>query len=231
MDEESNRDRRELAALAQRFGLPQTVSGAGFPPSQTGAPLIVDTGFGDDSDAVVALVAAEPSLTLVSTVEEQDVHRLRRLLDLHGRTDVPVVASDELDEAVARVMTSVTGLVRWAGLGPATNAALVVGKPAFAERLVITQAAAAAELRRDLTAARLLLARTELPKLVRLDTVRHHGLVVATALQLPFVALRRAHVALDENGRLVEASGGALARVSVKADERAFLGWLSRVLH
>ncbi|MFD4641054.1 hypothetical protein ACFWN2_27345 [Lentzea sp. NPDC058436] len=230
MSEELNRERQDLVGLARRFGLPQTVSGDPFPPSQQGAPLIVDTDAGNDSDAAIELVATQPSLALVSTVDQRRGRRLRRLLDLHGRTDVPVAESNELDKAVRRVMTSTDGPVRWAGLGPATNAALALGEPGVAERLVINQAGDPAVLLRDLTAARAVLTRAKLPKLVCWETFRHDGLVVATALQLPFVALRRERVALDEDGRLVEAPGGALVRVTVKADQRAFRDWMSEVL-
>ena len=168
MSEELNREREELAGLAQRFGLPQTVSGEAFPPSQEGAPLIIDTDAGGDPDDAIALViaAAEPSLALVSTVDELGGRRarfVRHLLDLLGREDVPVVAGADLGdtrmdciaglvpdsvapqrtnvaEAVGDVVAKTGGLVRWAGMGPVTNlAALLTGQPDLAERLVVTQ--------------------------------------------------------------------------------------------
>ncbi len=98
MDREVNRDRQDLVDLAGRFGLPQTVSGGPFPPSQAGAPLIVDTDAGCDPDDAIAIVLAarEPTLALVTTVDELGGRRarfVRMLLDLLGRTDVPVVTA------------------------------------------------------------------------------------------------------------------------------------------
>lgn len=168
MSEELNRERQELAGLAQRFGLPQTVSGEAFPPSQEHAPLIIDTDAGGDPDDAIALViaAAEPSLALVSTVDELGGRRarfVRHLLDLLGREDVPVVAGADLGdtrmdciaglvpdsvapqrtnvaEAVGDIVAKTDGLVRWAGMGPVTNlAALLTENPDLAQRLVVTQ--------------------------------------------------------------------------------------------
>jgi pyrimidine-specific ribonucleoside hydrolase len=313
MSEELNRERHELSVLAQRFGLPQTVSGDPFPPSQEGAPLIVDTDAGGDPDDAIALVAAaaEPSLALVSTVDELGGRRarfVRHLLDLLGREDVPVVAGADLGdrrmdciaglvpdsvgpqrtdlaEAVTEVVASTDGLVRWVGMGPATNlAALLTENPVLAERLVITQMGGALNyrdperaehnFRLDPAAAHTLLSKGKLPKLVLSDTtftpdleiakdselhrriaaaepawaklvaahmaqwfdrfhpgtIQHDGLALAAGLQLPYVALRRERVVLDEIGRMTTAPDGNLARISVKADHRAFLAWLSRRL-
>jgi inosine-uridine nucleoside N-ribohydrolase len=314
MSEELNRERQELAGLAQQFGLPQTVSGDPFPPSQEGAPLIVDTDAGGDPDDAIALVAAaaEPTLALVSTVDELGGRRarfVRHLLDLLGREDVPVVAGADLGdtrmdciaglvpdsvvpqrtdlaEAVAEVVASTDGLVRWAGMGPVTNlAALLTENPALAERLVVTQMGGALNyrdperaehnFRLDPAAANTLLTKGKLPKLVLSDTtftpeleiakdselhrrlaaptapawaklvtahmaqwfdrfhpgtIQHDGLALAAALQLPYVALRRERVVLDDIGRMTTSPDGNLVRISVKADYRAFLAWLSRRL-
>ncbi|WP_199442809.1 nucleoside hydrolase [Umezawaea beigongshangensis] len=168
MSEELNEERRALIDLAGRAGLPQTVSGDPFPPSQAGAPLIVDTDAGGDPDDAVALVlaAAEPTLALVTTVDELGGRRarfVRHLLDLLGRADVPVVAGADLGntrldcvdglvpdsvpaqptgvvDAVAAVCAAASGRVRWAGLGPVTNLAEVLTtRPDLAGRLVVTQ--------------------------------------------------------------------------------------------
>lgn len=241
MSEELDQERLELAGLAQRFGLPQTMAGDPFPPSQEGAPLIVDTDADGAPGHVIALVVAatEPTLALVTTAEEPDGNRarfVRHLLDLHGRADVPVVPGVGLGaaEAAARVVASTDGPVRWAGLGPATNlATLLAGNPALAERLVVTQEVSALNFRRDPAAARSLLTNGKLPKLVlpdvtlELEISRYSdGLTLATALQLPFVALRRERVVFDDTGRPVAAADGDLARISVKTNHRAFRAWL-----
>ncbi|RDI33108.1 nucleoside hydrolase [Lentzea flaviverrucosa] len=313
MSEELNRERQELAGLAQRFGLPQTVAGDPFPPSQEGAPLIIDTDAGGDPTDVIALVAAaaEPTLTLVSTVDELGGRRarfVRHLLDLLGREDVRVVAGADLGErrmdciaglvpdsvepqrtdlagTVAEVVTNADDLVRWVGMGPATNlAALLTENPSLAERLVVTQMGGALNhrdpdradhnFRLDPAAANILLTKGKLPKLVLSDTtftpeleiaedsgfyrrlataepawaklvtahmaqwfdrfhpgtIQHDGLALAAGLQLPYVALRRERVVLDDIGRMTTAPDGNLARISVKADHRAFLAWLTRRL-
>ncbi|WP_112265158.1 nucleoside hydrolase [Lentzea terrae] len=314
MSEELNRERQELADLAQRFGLPQTVSGEAFAPSQEGAPLNIDTDAGGDPDGAIALViaAAEPSLALVSTVDELGGRRarfVRHLLDLLGREDVPVVAGADLGDnrmdciaglvpdsvapqrtdvanAVADVLTKADGLVRWAGMGPATNlAALLTQNADLAERLVVTQMGGALNhrdperaehnFRLDPAAANTLLTKGKLPKLVLSDTtftpaieitkdsdvwqklsapeapawaklvtshmaqwfdrfhagtIQHDVLALTAALQLPFVALRRERVVLDDIGRMTTAPDGNLVRLSIKADYPAFRAWLGRRL-
>lgn len=303
MSEELNRERQELAGLARRFGLPQTVSGEAFPPSQKGARLIMDTDAGGDPAKTIALViaSAEPSLALVSTADELGGRRarfVRHLLDLLGREDVPVVASaglgdtttdcivglvpdsvaaqrTDLAEAVGDLVAETAGPVRWAGLGPATNlAALLTKNPGLAERLVVTQLGgelgrAERNFRLDPAAATTLLTKAKLPKLVLGDTtstpetdvyrklsapdapawaklvashaaqwfdrchpgtIQHDALALAAALQLPFVALRRERVVLDDIGRMTTAPDGDLVRLSVKADYPAFRAWLGRKL-
>lgn len=206
---ELNRERQDLVDLAERFGLPQTVSGGPFPPSQAGAPLIVDTDAGGDPDDAIAIVLAaqEPTLALVTTVDELGGRRagfVRLLLDLLGRTDVPVVAGADLGntrldcvnglvpdsvtaqpggvvDAVASVCAGSDGLVRWVGIGPATNLAEVLtARPDLAERLVVTQKGGAVNyrdperaehnFRMDPVAASTLVSTARLPKLVLSDT-------------------------------------------------------------
>ena len=58
----------------------------------------------------------------------------------------------------------------------------------------------------------------------------HAALALAAALQLPYVALRRERVVLDDVGRMTTAPDGALVRLSVKADYPAFRAWLGRKL-
>ncbi|MFB9909614.1 nucleoside hydrolase [Allokutzneria oryzae] len=144
------------------------MSGEPMLTPRAGSPLIVDTDAGGDPDDAVALVlaAAEPTLALVTTVDELGGRRakfVRHLLDLVGRPDVPVVAGADLGgtrmdcidglvpdsvaaqpvgvvDAVAAVCARTEGLVRWAGLGPVTNLAEVLTtRPDLAERLVVTQ--------------------------------------------------------------------------------------------
>ncbi|MGW4244230.1 nucleoside hydrolase [Nocardia sp. NPDC004722] len=130
--------------------------------------LIVDTDIGGDPDDAVALVVAAqfPELALVITSDEHGDRRARmarHLLDLLGRSDVPVVAGRDLGNekywaaeglvpedvvlpggnvvgAVRWVLTRAEGWVRWLGLGPMSNLAEVVAEiPDCAERLVVTQ--------------------------------------------------------------------------------------------
>lgn len=284
MSDELNRERQELVDLARRFGLPQTVSGEPFPASQEGAPLIVDTDAGGDPDDTIALVAAaaEPTLALVSTVDEvggQRARFIRRLLDALGREDVAVVAGagqsdifstddqQDLTEEVVEVMGSAP-LTRLLAIGPATNVAkILTTRPDLADRLVITQLGGEHNFGSDPEAAKTLLAKAALPKIVvtgapaidrdseivqRLAdpdapewarlvsahlaqwfdregtaTVQNAALALAAALQLPFVALSRKKVTVDDGGAITAADDGRLARVSVKVNQPAFLTWLT----
>lgn len=139
-------------------------------PPMVGGPLVLDTDIGGDADDAVALTIAaliEPRLALVLTCDETDGQRARfarLLLDQLGRLDVPVVAGAELDPAgrhfcvadlippavpaqptdvlaaVAAVLGSTPGTVRWMGCGPATNLAhLARGRPDWIGRLRVTQ--------------------------------------------------------------------------------------------
>ncbi|OLR92913.1 nucleoside hydrolase [Actinokineospora bangkokensis] len=190
MSEELNRERRELVDLA-RFGLPQTVSGTPFPPSQRGAPLVVDTDAGADPAAAVALVlaAAEPALALVVAMPGERARFVRHLLDVLGRGEVPVVTggitaagSDvaglvpegveepgaDLPAAVAAACAG-EGPVRWVVLGPATNLARALTElPDLRARVVATLSGGAHDINplADPEAFADVLATAELPKLV-----------------------------------------------------------------
>lgn len=131
--------------------------------------MIVDTDVGGDPDDAVAVVAAArkvPELALVITSDEYGGERarfVRFLLDLAGRSDVPVVAGSDLGNsrlycvdglipaavpmqrtdlvrAVADVCASTTGRVRWVGMGPLSNlSTLQSARPDLVARMVVTQ--------------------------------------------------------------------------------------------
>lgn len=130
--------------------------------------LIIDTDIGGDPDDAIALVAAsaEPALALVVTCDELGGERARyarHLLDLLGRSDVPVVAGSDLGNtrldcivdlvpadvprqptdvhaAVDLVCSSTVDPVRWVGIGPASNLAdVLTARPELARRLDVTQ--------------------------------------------------------------------------------------------
>jgi pyrimidine-specific ribonucleoside hydrolase len=129
-------------------------------------PLVVDTDLGGDPDDAIALVVAAglPELALVVTSDEHEGRRARlarHLLDLLGRTDVPVVAGRDLgntrdwaaeglvpdsvpaqpDDMLTAVeqLSSVSSGLRWLTLGPASNLADVLqAQPELAERMSLT---------------------------------------------------------------------------------------------
>ncbi|PPK67854.1 nucleoside hydrolase [Actinokineospora auranticolor] len=180
-----------------------------FPPSRRDTPMIIDTDAGGDPDDAIALIAAaaEPTLALVLTCDELGGERarfVRRLLDLLGRPDVPVVTGsdlgntrlncidgltpphvphqpDDIRAAVAKVLDSTTGPVRWVGIGPASNlAALLTERPDLAERLAVFQVGGALRyrdperadhnFRTDIPAATALLGLVRLPYLQLSET-------------------------------------------------------------
>jgi pyrimidine-specific ribonucleoside hydrolase len=131
-------------------------------------PLIIDTDLGGDPDDAVALVLAARrvrELALVVTSDERDGARAglaRRLLDLAGRPEVPVVTGIALDSSfdwvadglapagelplldlaseVRRVLGDGDGRARWLGIGPPSNLArLLLDAPDLVARLRVTQ--------------------------------------------------------------------------------------------
>lgn len=131
-------------------------------------PLILDTNIGSEPGAMiaVAIAAGSPNLSLVITSDEKagDRARLaRHLLDLLGRTDVPVVAGRDLASGSAwavaglipghvppqrrDVVSAVLELLKrnenqaiWLGLGPMSNLSdLIEAAPLVGERLTIIQ--------------------------------------------------------------------------------------------
>ncbi|WP_433657922.1 nucleoside hydrolase [Nocardia sp. CA-128927] len=141
-------------------------------PEPSQMPLILDSDIGSEPDDALALAVAAglPSLELVLTSDERDGDRARLaryLLDLLGRTDVPVVAGRDLGNrfnwaaetlipgyvpaqptdiaaAVSKVLDRHDGQVGWIGLGPMSNLAeLLTVSPALSAKLVVTQQEAA----------------------------------------------------------------------------------------
>jgi inosine-uridine nucleoside N-ribohydrolase len=167
-----------LAGLGASFEEFDEVAGSlirGGPPPAVGvpaiahAPMIIDTDIGGDPDDTVALVVAArlvPELALVITSDEYGGERARfarYLLDLVGRTDVPVVAGSDLGNsrmwvvdglcpdgvprqgtdvvgAVSEVCARSDGRVRWVGIGPLSNLAMLQAEqPELLSRLAVTQ--------------------------------------------------------------------------------------------
>ncbi|GAA5072371.1 nucleoside hydrolase [Nocardia iowensis] len=146
-------------------------------PEPSTMPLILDSDIGSEPDDALALAVAAglPSLSLVIASNEHDGQRARfarHLLDLMGRTDVPVVSGIDLGnrsawaaegivpEYVSAQPTDVAGAVLqvlhrydsqigWVGLGPLSNlAALLTTDHDACAQLCVTQQEAA--LRVDL---------------------------------------------------------------------------------
>ena len=203
-----NRAQRETRAMSDMLNLGYQ-PGGWFPPSLLETPLIIDTDAGGDPDDAIALViaAAEPTLALVVTSDELGGERarfVRHLLDLLGRSDVPVVAGSDLGNtrlnaiedlvppevpaqptdvlaSVTRVCSATAGPVRWVGIGPASNLAMVLTeRPDLADRLAISQVGGALRyrdperadhnFRTDPQAAATMLARARLPRLLLSET-------------------------------------------------------------
>ncbi|SDN55632.1 nucleoside hydrolase [Allokutzneria albata] len=198
-----NRTQRDMQAVSDRLGLDYQVQGW-LPRSLRETPLIVDTDAGGDPDDAIALIvaAAEPTLALVVTSDELGGERarfVRHLLDLLGRPEVAVVAGSDLGNtrlncieglapaevahqptdvlaAVTEVCSSTVDQVRWVGIGPASNLAmLLTERPELAERLAVTQVGGALRYRAperadhnfrvDPGAAAVLLEKARIPRL------------------------------------------------------------------
>ena len=155
----------ELAGPLIRGGPPPGLG----EPAIARAPMIVDTDIGGDPDDTVALVVAArlvPELRLVITSDEYGGERARfarYLLDLVGRTDVQVVAGSDLGNsrmwvidglcpaevprqgtdvvgAVSELCTATDGRIRWVGMGPLSNLAMLqTQQPELVSQLVVTQ--------------------------------------------------------------------------------------------
>ncbi|WP_405164535.1 nucleoside hydrolase [Nocardia sp. NBC_01499] len=136
-------------------------------PEPWSGPLILDTDVGGEPDDALALgvAAGMPSLMLVVTSDEHGGRRARfarYLLDLLGRSDVPVVAGvdlgnehrwaaeelvpdhipaqpTDLTAAVSQVLEQHSGQISWVVLGSMSNiAAVLAADPTIGERLIIT---------------------------------------------------------------------------------------------
>lgn len=138
-------------------------------PEIAKAPMIIDTDLGGDPDDTVALVVAArrvPELRLVLTSDEYGGERarlVRYLLDEIGRPDVRVVAGSDLGNdrmwmmdgvcpadvprqdndvvgAVGEVCSGIEGRIRWVGMGPLSNLALLQREaPVLIPRMAVTQ--------------------------------------------------------------------------------------------
>ncbi|MEU1206795.1 nucleoside hydrolase [Nocardia sp. NPDC005825] len=167
-----NRIRDALVDQARSVGLHDRADALSdlpdmLPPLST-MPMIVDSDIGGDPDdaIAVAVAAGRPELALVITSDEHGGRRARLaryLLDLLGRSEVPVVAGIDLGNekywaaeglvphgvpsqskdvltGVRKVMAATDGKVRWLGIGPLSNLSTVVTEiPDVTGRLIVTQ--------------------------------------------------------------------------------------------
>jgi inosine-uridine nucleoside N-ribohydrolase len=160
-----------LADHAERYvdaAFAERLRGAGrYPESQSGTPIVLDTDIGGDPDDAIAVAVAAlnfPELALVVTCDEHKGQRARfarHLLDLCGRSDVPVVAGTDLGNtryfviehltphhipdqpedlaSVVEFCHQASSTVRWVSMGPMSNLAqLVTTEPWLAQKLVVT---------------------------------------------------------------------------------------------
>ncbi len=199
-----NQAQRDMQAVSDRLNLGYQAK-SWFPPSLQQTPMIIDTDIGGDPDDAIALVvaAAEPTLAMVVTSDELGGERARftrHLLDLLDRPEVLVFAGHDLGNtrlntiegltpsemasqstdvvtAVLSACSSTEGPVRWVGIGPASNLAmLLTEQPELAKKLVVTQVGGALayrdperadhNFRTDPEAAAVLLARAQVPRLL-----------------------------------------------------------------
>lgn len=172
----------ELIAEGMRAGGPP-------PRSLSGTPLILDVGPSpDDMLAVTCSARTAPELALVIAADHETARLVRHLLNLLGRSDVPVTSASpqraprhripaglipghipaqpsDAVGAVARVCARTTGPVRWVSTySPATLAHTLARDPQIAARLVITLTGGTSErnrhdpLQRDVDAAHYVIA-------------------------------------------------------------------------
>lgn len=149
----------EFAAMAEKL--------RAAPPSPRviGTPLILHVRIEPDPHTAIALACAARvrELALVIGEDMTSARFARHMLDLHGRTDVSVVAADlggteavagieglipdtvalqstEMLAAVRAVCGDASGAVRWVGYGPLTSLARIHrAAPESARKLVISQ--------------------------------------------------------------------------------------------
>lgn len=166
-----------LARMSKRMR-----STGNWPEDLREAPLVIDTDIGGDADDALAVAAAArsvPHLSLVLTSDEtgptagygRRARFARLLLDLTGRSDVPVVSGASvgntgyfcvdglIPEGVGRqphdvvaalraLCDATSGPVRWVGMGPMSNLAQVLREaPELASRIRLTQMGGALEYR------------------------------------------------------------------------------------